>query len=380
MEYQGNARRYQWILLLTVMVALLAACAKDGPTKGEFREKIAAMKGITVSQDDAENESTNQRLDEVWKFLRDNKNYALPRLAKELKKELKASRPDDYFLLDAGHFLFLEGDKSQRELAIQALLKLNPNSPVVQASFTQLFHFAYDVAKTGERRMLPLIDDTFVPGDRQVNLPEHAMLLTPALQCVFLYGVYGPDVAQHLAKQLTERPAQRLCLLEVLNYLGTVDCLEAVKATMSAFPDVKTYSLSLRFFTMIGGPQGKETILTTDMRAFDEEARELFEKAKLEIESLSYLMLTGELDRMGVGARQLSGEVLKERLEKMYMNYGVDDETNPLAIVNSDLPKDYLIAELLKIRGRMCHRLSDEGLQDVLVSNLIVSALLYRPD
>jgi hypothetical protein len=50
----------------------------------------------------------------------------------------------------------------------------------------------------------------------------------------------------------------------------------------------------------------------------------------------------------------------------------------PSALLDSTLPRAFLINELRRIRARMFHRLSDEGLSDVVATNSILNALYYR--
>jgi hypothetical protein len=66
------------------------------------------------------------------------------------------------------------------------------------------------------------------------------------------------------------------------------------------------------------------------------------------------------------------------RIDTMIENFGEDERTSPLAILDSGLGADSLIASLLRVRSRSLYRLSDEALSDVEVTNRIVNALRYR--
>jgi hypothetical protein len=62
----------------------------------------------------------------------------------------------------------------------------------------------------------------------------------------------------------------------------------------------------------------------------------------------------------------------------MYKNYGKDEDAEPSAIFDSDLPKNFLISELQRIRSRMFYRLSDEALSDVEITNAILNTLYFK--
>jgi len=62
----------------------------------------------------------------------------------------------------------------------------------------------------------------------------------------------------------------------------------------------------------------------------------------------------------------------------MYDNYGKDQETSPVAILDSEIDKSELISRLIEIRSRMSYRLSDEALSDVQNTNALINALYYR--
>ena len=64
----------------------------------------------------------------------------------------------------------------------------------------------------------------------------------------------------------------------------------------------------------------------------------------------------------------------------MVKNAGRDDQTSPLAILNSSLPAETLINELVKVRSSTLQRLSNEAVGDVEVTNYLINALRYRTD
>jgi hypothetical protein len=62
----------------------------------------------------------------------------------------------------------------------------------------------------------------------------------------------------------------------------------------------------------------------------------------------------------------------------MIGNFGKDDRTSPLAILDSGLPGNFLIAQLLEARHRSLYRLSDEALSDLQAKNALINGLRYR--
>lgn len=78
---------------------------------------------------------------------------------------------------------------------------------------------------------------------------------------------------------------------------------------------------------------------------------------------------------IGGDSAALSDDEVKKRLGAMYENYVL---TDPRAILDSSLPRTFLINELMRLRTRISHRLSDEGLSDVAATNSILNALYYR--
>jgi hypothetical protein len=78
------------------------------------------------------------------------------------------------------------------------------------------------------------------------------------------------------------------------------------------------------------------------------------------------------------GDQKLSPTEMKSRLDAMIANYGQDDRTSPVAVLDSGLSSDVLIPSLLKVRSRALFRLSDEALGDVEATNTIVNGLRYR--
>ena len=62
----------------------------------------------------------------------------------------------------------------------------------------------------------------------------------------------------------------------------------------------------------------------------------------------------------------------------MIANFGDDERTSPLAILDSGLPGKFMVPKLLQVRSRTLHRISDEALGGVRVTNAALNALYFR--
>jgi hypothetical protein len=80
------------------------------------------------------------------------------------------------------------------------------------------------------------------------------------------------------------------------------------------------------------------------------------------------------------GDKVLTDAEVAVRLRAMLQNFGKNDRTSPLAILNSGLATQMLIQNLIQIRSRTLHRLSDEALSEVERTNYLINALRYRKD
>jgi hypothetical protein len=110
---------------------------------------------------------------------------------------------------------------------------------------------------------------------------------------------------------------------------------------------------------------------------FDQKTLQYYNSVRNKIVSVTYESIKGGFEGFP-GDSRLSDDEVKKRLALMYENYGKDEDTNPMAILNSSLPREYLIGELKKIRSRILHRISDEALSDVEITNTLINALNYR--
>jgi hypothetical protein len=107
------------------------------------------------------------------------------------------------------------------------------------------------------------------------------------------------------------------------------------------------------------------------------QSREYLVKVRPSIQKMSFEAIHGSLEQTS-GDKKRSDSEMKLRIDAMIANYGQDDRTSPLAVLDSGLSSDFLIPSLLKVRSRALYRLSDEALSDVEATNGIIHGLRYR--
>ena len=128
----------------------------------------------------------------------------------------------------------------------------------------------------------------------------------------------------------------------------------------------------------VGGPQGRSVMLAINPKDFDTKAEEYYQRVRNAVETVSYETLKERF--AGASKSVFTDKELTQRLSAMYENYGKNKDTDPSAIINSALPKDFLISELQRIRSRMFYRLSDEVLSDVQITNSILNTLYFKQE
>ena len=364
--------------ILIVVLLLFGACGSSAQTiDKQALTHLEKIKAIRADADDKTIQGYNTAMDEAWKFFDANKAAVLPILRREMTLELQKATPNDMLLLDVGYYLRLQTETSDKELGKAALFKLNPSAQIVQLNQQQLFKFAYAVAADQDPRVLPFLDRAFLRQKMTAYVPQHAMELGETLVCAFLYGIHGQASEAHLRNLLNDKTVTRK-LLEILIWIGTPDSVSEVGKAMLADRSYETFSRGTTFMMKVGGRQGRAFMLELNAKDLDAQSQGYLQRIRPMIEATSYETLRKPFSSGGNFAR-LSDEVDKQRLAAIYGNYGKDEITDPRAILDSALPRTFLVNELLRIRARMFHRLSDEGLSDVVTTNAILNALHYRP-
>jgi hypothetical protein len=118
-------------------------------------------------------------------------------------------------------------------------------------------------------------------------------------------------------------------------------------------------------------------MLKLDPSKLDAQSREYLAKVHPAIQSTSFEGVRKSLAEFP-GDKKLSDQQVTSRLDAMIANFGKDNRTSPLAILDSGVASDVLIATLLKVRTVSLYRISDEALGDVEITNTVINGLRYR--
>lgn len=366
-----NILRVIFVMLFPLISTLCSAQTIAQQTLKHLKQ----IKAISADADEKTVEAYNKQLEEAWKFFDAKKLSVLPILRRELSLELQREQPNNMLLLDIGSYLRLQGSTADKELSKAALFKLNPAAEIVYVNQQQFFEFAYSVAADQDPRVLPFLDKAFLRQEMTAYVPQHALGLNETLVCVFLYGIHGEASEAHLRNLLKEKALTRK-ILEILNWIGTPDSVPDVQAAMFADRSYETFNRGTTFMMKVGGPAGRGVMLALTPKDFDTQSQDYLERIRPQIDATSYVVLRKEFS-IGVDFAAPTKDEVKKGLAKMYENYG-GGFIDPRAILDSHLPRSFLINKLLRIRPRLFHRLSDEGLSDVLATNSILNALYYR--
>jgi len=361
--------------------AIVLSLAASNSFAASFEDDVASSLGrlreVRVVSDPKLIAQYNSQMDAAWKLFSSDKGRSLPLLRAALQSELRASKPSDLLLLDAGYFVYVNDTAEGKASAMDALAHIDFRTPVVAANKRELFDFMYAVSKSHDPAILPLIEKAFLTSDDSIFVPQHALKLDGTLVCVFLYGAYGPESESVLKAKLADKVVAKRAL-ELLVWLGTPASLPEVSRAVADSPSYDILTRVTSYMMQVAGPAGRSFMLALDSKKFDEPSKQYLAKVRAAIQETTFEKLKAGLARMP-GDQQLPDDVLLARLDIMFKNYGVDDRTSPMALLNSSIPSQVLIDKLVAIRGRTLFRLSDEALSDVEVTNAALVALRYKP-
>lgn len=329
--------------------AKLGAAAAAAPVTPE-REALAHVERIRAVKPGADAKQAadyNKQLEDAWKYFMASKRVALPVIRRELAAELKRNPRSDFVLLDLGYFLHIHGEPADRELAHTALFTLNPAAEILRWNQQELFEFTQVVAVTREPRVLDFIDRAFLRGKIAVRMPAQGLMLDETAACVFLYGGYGQGAEEHLRRKLAD-PAVTHRALDVLIWIGTPESNVDVRSAMAR--DYEAYVRGATFLMGMGGPQGRFFLLNNPPRSPDARIQEYYAKVKPVAQAASFAELRKVIVAAGGNASTL----------------------------DSDTPRDALVAELLGTRSRLLRKVSRESFEEVRRLNVLMNAVRYR--
>ena len=364
------------VALLGLLAFSITSITRAATLEQETLNRIEQIRAIKSGQSGQTLETYNRRMDDAWKFYASRKPEILPILRAQLRAEIARKEPSDLVLLDVGLFVHENDGAEGKTLARDALFHLNPHAAIINENFKELFELTHAAAEDRDGRVLDFLDIDFLPTQQTIFIAQHALKLDGTLMCVFLYGAYGADAEDHLRVNLQDPPLAKR-VLEILGWLGSPGSLRQVGNTLTAAPGYETFARVTSFMMQVGGPAGREFMLKVDPNKLDPRSREYLAKIRPAIEGMSFEAIRSSLAKIP-GDQKLSTTEMKSRLDAMIANYGQDDRTSPVAVLDSGLSSDVLIPSLLKVRSRALYRLSDEALSDVEATNTIVNGLRYR--
>lgn len=363
------------------LVFWAAACAismtsEAATLEDETIAHVGDLRAIRANMDAPTIARYNKQMDDAWKFFNAHRTEVLPILRAQLKDEIARKEPNDLVLLDIGLFVYENDDAGGKGVAAEAFAKLNPLAPLVKENHQELFNFAHLLAGTHDPRVLPVIERAFLPSDQELFIPQHAFRIDGTLACVFLYGVYGDGSEDILRKKMAD-PSSTKRVLEVLSWIGSPASVPEAQLALHASPDRATFERITSLMMFVGGTEGRSFMLGLDPNQLDAQSREYFDSVLPGIRGATFAAQKAEFEK-AMGASTLPDREIAKRLVAMIGKHGRDDNTNPTAILNSKLPESDLIDLLVKVRSSTFHRLSDEALSDVQITNAIINALRYK--
>lgn len=360
---------------LCVATALHAA-----PVADETLARVAQMRALPAATDAQDGARQRADLDAAWRWFGNHKAEALPVLRRELALELKKPKPNQLLLLDVGYFLRALGEPADTALALQALLRIDPEGAVPKSQGGQLFRFAHSMAREREARLFPLMDKVFLRGQVTVLLPQQGTTLDETSVCIYLYGQYGAAAERHLRGLLGD-PALVNRALEVLMWVGSPDSVPAVAALLNT-PDSDTFARAATFLLRAGGPQGRDALRAFDPRGLQGKALEFYRQTAGQLNRVSFETLAAQLSEQADGTpaqiRGLDEAGARQALATLNAGYGSYDGIQPAAIARAALPPRTLIDELIRVRERSLLRVSAETLADVDTTNTLINTLRFR--
>lgn len=371
----STRRRHRWVWI-ALLIGLAAGDGRAATLEEDIVASLNQIRAIRADQDAKTVEQYNKQMDAAWRLFTGNKTQALPILRAQLKAELAHAQPSDLLLLDVGFFLYVNDTPEGKDIAREALSRVDPRAATIKANDKELFEFLHALAENHDALVLPLIEQAFLSSDSPIFIPQHALKLDGTLICVFLYGAYGPESEDLLRTKLADKAVAKRAL-EILAWLGSPAALPEVRQAMNRSPDYETFARVTSYMMQVAGPDGRRFMLSVDPQQLDAQSREYLPQVRKGIEDMSFELYKAHLESIQ-GDHNLPDAEVSARLEAMIANAGKDDRTSPAAILNSGLGSEVLIGKLTTIRSRMFFRLSDEALDDVIVTNELINALRYR--
>jgi hypothetical protein len=362
------------LLLAAVSSAAAATVAQDN-VEQEIARRVEALRQL--QPDPARATEYNRQMDESWKYYDDHAARARPALRAALAAEIAKPDRNSMVLLDIGYYLYTKGNAQSKDVAVQALLAIDPNAPIMRQNVQQMFYFALSVADTHDPRALEFTDRTFLERDVQMALSPSNLTIDSALISTFIYGVYGEGGEKHLWPLLHDAKWEQRAL-EVLIWVGTPASNGAVRDAIYQYRDYETFSRAVAFLMQSGGPEGRDIVLHVDTTRLDAQAQKFYGVSKPRAEAVNADWYKGLFAR-SPGPDHMPDADVRKALTQLPTNAHPGQGLAPKAIYASTVPRDELIQMLFAARHAMFERVSDEGLGDVKTTNMLINGLRFRP-
>lgn len=351
--------RWAGRLAAAAAMVLAAACATQAPAPSTAKPAAAAgaeaqalvhlerIRSIKPGATEKQAADYNKQLEDAWKFFIANRAASLPVVRRALAEEMKKKPANDFVLLDLGYFLHVHGDPTDKKPAADALFALDTNAEILRWNQQELFEFAQVVAVARDPRILGFVERAFLRGKIAVRMPAQGLLLDETAATVFLYGAYGAEAEAHLRRLLSDSAVLHRAL-DVLMWIGTPDSNADVRRAMQR--DYEAYVRGATFLMGMGGPQGRFLLLQEAPRSPDARIQEYYAKIRPVAQGASFANLRKVIAAAG----------------------------GSTAVLDSDTPRDALVAELLGQRSRLLRTVTRESFEEVRRLNVLLNALRYR--
>jgi len=341
-----------------------SAVASDAAIDGAISNRIAQIRAMPAASNAAAAGAQRRELDSAWRFFGDYREDAIPMLRRELAAELRSPRPSQQLLLDAACFLLAYGAETDKQLATQAALAINPDALLDGPQSFRLMHAA---AASRDPRLLPLIDRIFLRKSVSLPLPQQGSSIDENGVRALLYGQFGLAGERRLANHLRD-PALVKPALDVLQLVGSPDSVPAVAPLLQS-ADMEVFTRAVNFLVRAGGPQGRLSVLSLSPRALSNEARAF-------LAPMREKLALPPIPQAGKGT--LPDAEVRRQLDALESSKGDYEGIDPAAIVQSRLPKEELLERLTRIRERTFARASNDALDDADTTSTLLNALNYR--
>lgn len=348
-------------LAAAAAMLLAAACATQPPAptqapaprpapsglEGQAQAHLDRIRAIQPGADEKRAADYNRQLEDAWKFFIAHRAASLPLLRRALAAEMKRKPANDFVLLDLGYFLHVHGDAADKPAAADALFALDTSAEILRWNQQELFEFAQVVAVARDPRILGFVERAFLRAKIAVRMPAQGLMLDETAATVFLYGAYGAEAEAHLRRLLSDSAVLHRAL-DVLMWIGTPDSNVEVRTAMQR--DYEAFVRGATFLMGMGGPQGRFFLLQERPRSPDARIQEYYAKIRPVAQGASFANLRKVIEAAG----------------------------GSTAVLDSDTPRDALVAELLGRRSRLLRTVTRESFEEVRRLNVLLNALRYR--